>query len=460
MPLEPEVTVYIPSKNYAQFLDEAIGSVLAQSAQNWELILIDDNSNDTSFQKMEKYSDDSRISIHKVSGIGLPAVANFALKKASGKYFLRLDGDDYLNKFALEILTSVMENNKDLDFAFPDFYEIDDEGRLLSLHTAGQINNYDHYRGQPPHGACTIWRTEKLKDLGGYREDLKSQDGLDVWIKSNQNENFTNIALPLFYYRKHDSNLTNSKELISNARRSLKLSEVNKIKNKPKITVVIPCRSKYDFVPNLWNVKIHGKSLLSISLETCLSSSLVDNILVLGDNPEIHNHIKDFSRKDQIDNISYVERNSTDTRENIPLVDALKEYVQNDKEIASGVILIKHLQAPFVTTSDIDEILCALILDGATSSALVSKLDWTLLSRNRYGLHVIYERNFISTNMERFFQYRNTVMATLGINLKKSSLWGASTTYIEGSNLSNFVLENKHSIEIAEAMWAKNNHVE
>jgi len=455
MPVKPEVTVYIPSKNYAHFLEEAIGSVLTQSMQDWELILIDDNSTDNSFQIMERYSDDPRISVYRVSGIGLPAVANFALTKASGKYFLRLDGDDYLNQYALKILTSVLDDNEDLDFAFPDYYEIDDEGRQLSLHIAGQINNYDHYRGQPPHGACTIWRIEKLKALGGYREDLKSQDGLDVWIKSNQNENFTNIALPLFYYRKHNLSLTNSKKLISNARRNLKLSEVTKIRNKPKITAVIPCRSKYDFVPNLWNVKIHNGSLLSISLETCLSSSLVDDILVLGDNPEIQNEIKDFSEKNNVNNISFIERNSSDIRENIPLVEALKQYVQEDEEIASGVILIKHLHAPFVTTSDIDEILCALILDQAASAALVAKIDWTILSRNRYGLHLIYERNFININMERFYQYRNTVMATMGSNLKKSSLWGTSTTYVEGDNFSNFVIEGKNFIEIAETIWQK-----
>jgi CMP-N-acetylneuraminic acid synthetase len=345
-----------------------------------------------------------------------------------------------------------MDQNLDLDFIFPDYYEVDDEGRLLSLQTRGEISNFDHYRGLPPHGACTLWRTKSLKNLGGYREDLKGQDGLDVWIKENKKEKFKNVSLPLFYYRKHDQSLSNSKSLISNARRSLKLDAVSKIEHKPKITAIIPCRSKYDFVPKLWSVEIAGKSLLSLSIDACLRSSMVDQILVLGDDDEIQSHVLPLQKNSQGKSIRFMKRETSDTRENIPLVEALKEYVENDSEILNGIILIKHLQAPFVTELDINELLSSLILDESESSALVSRLDWTILSRNRYGLQLVYERNFISTNMERFFQYRNSVMASHGFNFKKSSMWGKSTTYIEGDNLSNFIIENRDQIEFADIL--------
>jgi len=254
MSLKAKVTVYIPSKNYSQFLEQAISSILLQTFKDWNLILIDDGSTDASFEIMQRFSKDRRVSVHQLPGLGLPAVANFALNMAESDYFVRLDGDDYMNEHALEILISAMDQNLDLDFIFPDYYEVDDEGRLLSLQTRGEISNFDHYRGLPPHGACTLWRTNSLKSLGGYREDLKGQDGLDVWIKENKKERFKNVSLPLFYYRKHDQSLSNSKSLISNARRSLKLDAVSKIEHKPKITAIIPCRSKYDFVPKLWSV--------------------------------------------------------------------------------------------------------------------------------------------------------------------------------------------------------------
>jgi glycosyltransferase involved in cell wall biosynthesis len=452
MSLKAKVTVYIPSKNYSQFLEQAISSILLQTFKDWNLILIDDGSTDLSFEIMQRFSKDARVSVHQLSGLGLPAVANFALNMAESDYFVRLDGDDYMNEHALEILISAMDQNLDLDFIFPDYYEVDDEGRLLSLQTRGEISNFDHYRGLPPHGACTLWRTKSLKNLGGYREDLKGQDGLDVWIKENKKEKFKNVSLPLFYYRKHDQSLSNSKSLISNARRSLKLDAVSKIEHKPKITAIIPCRSKYDFVPKLWSVEIAGKSLLSLSIDACLRSSMVDQILVLGDDDEIQSHVLPLQKNSQGKSIRFMKRETSDTRENIPLVEALKEYVENDSEILNGIILIKHLQAPFVTELDINELLSSLILDESESSALVSRLDWTILSRNRYGLQLVYERNFISTNMERFFQYRNSVMASHGFNFKKSSMWGKSTTYIEGDNLSNFIIENRDQIEFADML--------
>ena len=452
MSLKAKVTVYIPSKNYSQFLEQAISSILLQTFKDWNLILIDDGSTDSSFEIMQRFSKDARVSVHQLTGLGLPAVANFALNMAESDYFVRLDGDDYMNEHALEILISAMDQNLDLDFIFPDYYEVDDEGRLLSLQTRGEISNFDHYRGLPPHGACTLWRTKSLKNLGGYREDLKGQDGLDVWIKENKKERFKNVPLPLFYYRKHNQSLSNSKSLISNARRSLKLDAVTKFEHKPKITAIIPCRSKYDFVPKLWSVEIDGKSLLSLSIDACLRSSMVDQILVLGDDDEIQSQVLLFQKNLQGKSIRFMKRETSDTRENIPLVEALKEYVENDSEILNGIILIKHLQAPFVTELDINELLSSLILDESESSALVSRLDWTILSRNRYGLQLVYERNFISTNMERFFQYRNSVMASHGFNFKKSSMWGKSTTYIEGDNLSNFIIENRDQIEFADIL--------
>jgi len=54
--------------------------------------------------------------------------------------------------------------------------------------------------------------------------------------------------------------------------------------------------------------------------------------------------------------------------------------------------------------------------------------------------------------MERFFEHRNSVMASWGINFKRSSMWGKSTTYIEGDYISNFIIENHSQIELAEIL--------
>jgi CMP-N-acetylneuraminic acid synthetase len=312
------------------------------------------------------------------------------------------------------------------------------------------MNYFDHYRSIPPHGASTMWRKKVLQNLGGYREDLRAQDGLDIWLRGKSRQSFSHVSLPLFYYRKHNFNLTNSKQLISKARSRIKLDAAIAAGPKPNISAIIPCRSRFDFTPNLWNLEIAKKSLLRYALDSCLASPLIDRVYVLGDTDEIKTEVEKIKSqiKDSIP-ITFVHRPIYDTREYVPLVNALKNFIETDDSLADGIFLVRHLHAPFVSSQEITELLSNLILEESTSAALVSKLDWTILSRNRFGLQVVYERNFITTSMDSFYQYRNSAMATFASNLKKSSLWGASTSFIESNSAGQFIIDSHNKIDMA-----------
>ena len=93
----PLVTVYIPCHNYGRFLSQAVESVFQQSYRQWELIIIDDGSTDNTDEIIDLYSHHPRVSTFRTESIGLPSVINFALSQAKGKYFIRLDGDDYFD---------------------------------------------------------------------------------------------------------------------------------------------------------------------------------------------------------------------------------------------------------------------------------------------------------------------------------------------------------------------------
>ena len=100
----PKVTVYILCKNYAAYISEAIDSVINQIFEDWELIIIDDGSDDESAQIIleycARYPDKFSCVINKKS-LGLFKASNIALKKARGDYILRLDADDHLTEIAL-----------------------------------------------------------------------------------------------------------------------------------------------------------------------------------------------------------------------------------------------------------------------------------------------------------------------------------------------------------------------
>ena len=117
----PLVTIYIPCRNYGKYLSQSIESVLNQIYTNWELFIIDEGSND----KTEEISKDyqkrhpSKIFFIKNSKpLGLQKVANKILAKASGKYMIRLDSDDWFHEIALYIMVKKLEDNNNAGIAY------------------------------------------------------------------------------------------------------------------------------------------------------------------------------------------------------------------------------------------------------------------------------------------------------------------------------------------------------
>ena len=116
------VTVYITNFNYGKFIKQAIESVLMQTEQSFELIIIDDGSTDNSKEIIEKYKDLKNIRIVYQKNKGLNVTNNIALRAARGKYIVRLDADDYFSPNALELLLEKLESDSMLGMVFPDYF--------------------------------------------------------------------------------------------------------------------------------------------------------------------------------------------------------------------------------------------------------------------------------------------------------------------------------------------------
>ena len=245
------ISVYIPSHNYGKYVEEAISSVFSQSMTDWELILINDGSLDKTNVIFEAYAKHPRVRVFNVDGIGLPKTSNLALSVARGRYLIRLDGDDIFDENILLVLSNYLENNSDCALVFPDYYLMDELGNVYSHEWRRKLNTKDKLLDEPPNGACTMARISALKEVGGYREDLGAQDGLDLWLKIKNKYKTASVNLPLFYYRRHGKNLTEQPIKITNARRTLKKDGAKDlVKEKTPVIAVIPCREKFDFIDN------------------------------------------------------------------------------------------------------------------------------------------------------------------------------------------------------------------
>jgi len=90
-----KVTVYIPTHNYEKYIEKSIQSVLSQTMDDWELIVINDGSTDDTSEILKRYAEHPKIRIVEQVKKGLNITNNIALRLSNAKYFMRLDADDY-----------------------------------------------------------------------------------------------------------------------------------------------------------------------------------------------------------------------------------------------------------------------------------------------------------------------------------------------------------------------------
>lgn len=128
-----KISVIIPVYNVEKYLPECIDSVLRQTYEDYEIILVDDGSKDSSGEICDRYaSGDSRICVfHKENG-GLSDARNYGLSKITGDCVLFLDSDDFLSETALEDTICLIEKEK-CDFVFFDALSFNDENRNYSI---------------------------------------------------------------------------------------------------------------------------------------------------------------------------------------------------------------------------------------------------------------------------------------------------------------------------------------
>jgi glycosyltransferase involved in cell wall biosynthesis len=101
----PLISILTPFKNTAEFLPECLNSIIAQTYQNWELLIVDDGSTDSSYETVEKFSQkDSRIKLFKNNGVGIIDALRTAYNCSKGELITRMDSDDVMANTKLETM--------------------------------------------------------------------------------------------------------------------------------------------------------------------------------------------------------------------------------------------------------------------------------------------------------------------------------------------------------------------
>jgi glycosyltransferase involved in cell wall biosynthesis len=414
---DPRFTVYVACRNYGRFLGEAIESVLRQSVEDWELIVVDDGSTDDTAAVMNLYRGHRAISLHRTESIGLPAVGNFVLARARGRYVIRLDGDDVFDENILLVLGNALDRHADLALVFPDYFLIDAFGQVFAHERRKRLYESNHMVDLPPNGACTLVRTAVLREVGGYREDLGAQDGLDLWTKVAARYKCANVNLPLFYYRRHGTNLTSDVSRIISARRQIKKDAVkDQLTALRPVIAVIPCRRNFDFVEDLWKQTVGERSLLERNIAVSLSSPLFDHVVVTCDNEQAAECV---------------------TRLSEPRLSSVLRYIQT----------------PFVTVDTLEEAVCTLAISEADSASAVEEIRSRVFRRSPHGLEPLNERGEFRSDFDLLYRDSQTCIATRNRNLATGSLTGGSIASFIVSAAESFFIDSEHSMRLARHMF-------
>lgn len=446
------VTVYITNYNYEKYIEKAIKSVLDQTFQDFEIIIIDDGSTDNSKEIILAYEKHPKIKVILQKNRGLNVTNNIALRVAQGRYIMRLDADDYLDSNALLVMVNILDNNPGSGMVFPDYYLVDEEDNILSVIKRHSFEKDVSLFDQPAHGACTMIRRKILQKLGGYDEQYSCQDGYELWIKFITKYKPANTDTPLFYYRQHGSNLTSNEEKILNTRSKIKYNFVKKnINKKPKVLAIIPVRGEKYNAKNIPFIKINGQNIIDIKIKETLKSNYISKIIISSPDEDIESHIKSFYKN--YPKIFFKERDKKFARLNTGLVatvnDILEdEYIQKED---FNIIVILSIEYPFIKNKMIDEAIDTMQIFDTESVISVRPENNVLFQHDGSGMKPILNQDkFSKLEREGLYKYTGGVIVSKVENfLKTQELISGKVGHIVIEQKSAHTIKTKLDIEIA-----------
>lgn len=217
--MSPKVSVIIPAYNCARYIAEAIDSVLAQTYQDFEIIVVDDESTDGTGEVVRRYAD--RVRYIRQDNRGPSGAKNTGIQAARGEYISTLDGDDLWLPQRLEKLVPLLDQQPELGFVYGDCYRIDETPDRIQPRTAFEIHG----------GARRGWVLERLvmvnfvpsqsvlirrralDVVGLFDESYRIGEDWDLWLRLAARYPVDFISDVVAMRRQHTQNITNNSDV-------------------------------------------------------------------------------------------------------------------------------------------------------------------------------------------------------------------------------------------------------
>ena len=211
----PLISIVIPTYNHAKYLDKALNSIIEQTYKNWEIIVVDNFSSDSTEEVVLKYKD-SKIKYIKVKNDGVIAKSrNTGISNAKGDWIAFLDSDDWWSPKKLETIFPYL--NQSNDFIYHNLQIINKDNvktkkKTLKSRSLRQPITLDLIlNGNPICNSSVVVRKKFLEKIGGLNEskEMIAAEDYNAWIKiSCLTDKFLYVSKSLGYYLVHEKGIS------------------------------------------------------------------------------------------------------------------------------------------------------------------------------------------------------------------------------------------------------------
>lgn len=199
-------TIIVLAFNEEKFIARCLRSLIFQKTQfEFEIIVVNDASTDATLDILERIAtNESNIRIINMeSNSGIGACAQKGLENVNTQYFTRVDGDDFVSEYFIQIMGMAITGRR-LNAVSCDYYITDENSEIIGYGSTTKRAI-----------ACGVFYDKDfLIQLGGYNKSLSIYEDIDLNNRLKNATNIVNVPIPLYRYRAHGSNTTGIKEVI------------------------------------------------------------------------------------------------------------------------------------------------------------------------------------------------------------------------------------------------------
>ncbi len=214
----PLVSVLMAVYNSERYVTQAVESILRQTCQDFELIIIDDGSTDRTLKILKTYAaSDSRIHLFNQENCGIVKTRNQLLKHATGEFIAVMDADDIATPTRLEHQVEFLRQHPNVVCVGGAQDWVDEAGRFLRHQTEVEA---DAEIQQQMLGGCTtinhptaMFRRAAVVEVGGYDESFDQAEDLDLFLRLGEIGTLANLPETLVQYRQHTQSISGRKQL-------------------------------------------------------------------------------------------------------------------------------------------------------------------------------------------------------------------------------------------------------